>query len=229
MKGVLQVNRTITITKRLILYVIGLFFIALGATFSILANLGVSPVTSLPYALALISGLSVGVMTVVANLLFITIQAILLKMIEWKNFFIQLIIAFAFGSFMDLTIWMTSYLPEANSIWLILLYFALGLIIVAIGLLFYFTVNLPTMPYDTLTYVIATKWSLPFGKAKITSDMINVFISLILCLVMLQSFGSIGIGTFIAAYGIGKIVGIILQKLQPALKIWVFKYNIPLD
>lgn len=216
-------NHSIIITKRLSIYLIGLFFIALGATFSILASLGVSPVTSLPYTLSLITGASVGVMTVVANILFIIIQAILLKQIRWKNFFIQILIAFAFGLFMDLTIWLTSSLPEASTIWLIILYLVLSLIIVAIGLLFYFTANLPTMPYDSLTYVIANKWSLEFGKAKITSDMLNVVVSLALCLIFIHSFGSIGIGTFIAAYAIGKIVGILLSKLQPGLKAWVFK------
>ena len=37
--------------------------------------------------------------------------------------------------------------------------------------------------------------------------------------------GAIGIGTFIAAYGIGKIVGFMLKHLQPGLKEWVFKAN----
>jgi uncharacterized protein len=218
-------KHTITITKRISVYILGLFLLALGATFSILAGIGVSPVTSLPYALALITPLSVGVTTILANFVFIILQAILLKEIRWKNFFIQLIIAFLFGSFMDLTIWLTKGLPDANSIALIIVYIALSLIIVAFGLLLYFTANLPTMPYDSLTHVIANTWKMPFSKAKITSDMLNVIISLVICLLFIQSFGAIGIGTFIAAYGIGKIVGILLHKLQPSLKQWVFKNN----
>ena len=218
-------NHTNIIFKRLSIYIIGLFLLALGATFSILAGIGVSPVTSLPYALALITPLSVGVTTVLANFIFIILQAILLKEIRWKNFFIQLIIAFLFGSFMDLTIWLTKGLPDANSIVLIIVYIALSLVIVAFGLLLYFTANLPTMPYDSLTHVIANTWKMKFSKAKITSDMLNVIISLIICLLFIQSFGAIGIGTFVAAYGIGKIVGILLHKLQPSLKQWVFKNN----
>ena len=218
-------KHTITITKRISVYILGLFLLALGATFSILAGIGVSPVTSLPYALALITPLSVGVTTILANFVFIILQAILLKEIRWKNFFIQLIIAFLFASFMDLTIWLTKGLPDANSIALIIVYIALSLIIVAFGLLLYFTANLPTMPYDSLTHVIANTWKMPFSKAKITSDMLNVIISLVICLLFIQSFGAIGIGTFIAAYGIGKIVGILLHKLQPSLKQWVFKNN----
>lgn len=214
-----------TITKRLVLYVVGLFLLALGSTLSIIANIGVSPVTSLAYALALTTGLSVGIMTVVANFIYIIFQVIFLKEIKWKNFSIQLMITFLFGSFMDVAMWLIKPLPDANSIWLIVLYFVLSLFLVAFALLFYFTAGLPTMPYDSLTHVIANKWKLSFGKAKITSDLINVVVSLIICLVFIHSFGAIGIGTFIAAYGIGKIVGFMLKHLQPGLKAWVFKAN----
>ena len=211
------------ITKRIFIYLLGLLLLALGSTFSILAGIGVSPVTSLPYGLALITNVSVGITTVIANIIFIFIQSILLKQIRWKSFFIQLIIAFIFGSFMDLTIWLTKNLPEANSIWLISIYLILSLFIVSIAIFFYFTANLPMMPYDSLTYVIATKWSIAFGKAKITTDMLNVVLTLVLCLLFIHSFGAVGIGTFIAAYAIGKIVGILLRKFQPQLKDWVFK------
>ncbi|BAK15281.1 predicted membrane protein [Solibacillus silvestris StLB046] len=218
-------NHTIIISKRISIYIIGLFLLSLGATFSILAGIGVSPVTSLPYALALITPLSVGITTVLANFVFIILQAIILKEIRWKNFFIQLIISFLFGFFMDFTIWLTKGLPEATSIVLIIVYLAISLILVALALLLYFTANLPTMPYDSLTYVIANTWKTPFSKAKITSDMLNVVLSLVICLLFIQSFGAIGIGTFIAAYGIGKMVGILLHKLQPSLKQWVYKNN----
>ena len=214
-----------TITKRLVLYVVGLFLLALGSTLSIIANIGVSPVTSLAYALALTTGLSVGIMTVVANFIYIIFQVIFLKEIKWKNFSIQLMITFLFGSFMDVAMWLIKPLPDANSIWLIVLYFVLSLFLVAFALLFYFTAGLPTMPYDSLTYAVANKWNFPFGKTKMVSDMINVIVSIIICLVFIQSFGSIGIGTFIAAYGVGKLVGVVLTHLQPRLKAWVFKAN----
>lgn len=218
-------NHSLTIYKRLSIYIIGLFLLSLGATFSILAGVGVYPVTSLPYTLALITPLSVGVTTVLANIGFIIFQAILLKEIQWKEFFLQLLIAFMFGFFMDLTIWLTKDLPVAHSIVVIIIYIVVSLLIVGFGLLLYFTANLPTMPYDALTHVIANTWKMTFSKAKITSDMINVLISLIICFVFIHSFGAIGLGTFVAAYGIGKFVGVLLQKLQPPLKQWVFNEN----
>lgn len=218
-------NHRIIIYKRICIYIVGLFLLALGISFSILAGIGVSPGSALAYAFALITPLSVGVTTVLANILYIIFQAILNKEIYWKEYFIQLIVAFLFGFFMDLTIWLTQGLPKAHSIFLIVIYVIISLIIVAIGLLLYFTAELPTMPYDALTYTIANTWKMAFGKAKITTDMLNVIISLLLGLLFIHSFGSIGIGTIIAAYGIGKILGILIHKLQPLIKLWVFHNN----
>lgn len=55
--------------KRVTVYVLGLFFLALGVSISIKADLGVSPVSSLAYAIALTVGLSVGITTILANIL----------------------------------------------------------------------------------------------------------------------------------------------------------------
>lgn len=211
-----------SITKRVIIYIVGLFLLALGVTFSILAGIGVSPVSSLPYALSLILPISVGVGTILANVLFITIQTMLTKTFPWKDIIIQCLVAFIFGFFIDFTLWLLKGLPSADSILLIIIYMALSLIIIGIALLFYLTAKLPMMPYDTLTYTISMKWKIPFGKAKITSDMINVVISIILSLLCIHSLGSIGIGTFVAAYGIGKIVGLLMPRFQPAIQKWVF-------
>ena len=159
------------IYKRLGIYIIGLFCLALGATLSILAGAGVAPVTSLPYALALITPLSVGVTTVLANFLFIILQAIFLKEIRWKDFFIQFLIAFMFGSFMDVTIWLTKGLPAAHSILLIIVYIASSLVIVSFGLLLYFTANLPTMPYDSLTHVTVKQFFTLIAKMPFTFSL----------------------------------------------------------
>lgn len=211
------------IYKRIFLYVGGLFLLSLGITFSILAGIGVSPGSALAYAVALITPLSVGVTTVLSNILYIIVQAFLQKAIYWKDFFIQLIVAFLFGFFIDLTLWLTQGLPEANSIAIIVIYMFISLFLVAFGLLLYFTSGLPTMPYDALTYVISDTQKMVFGKAKITTDVLNVVISLLLSFLFIRSFGSVGIGTLVAAYGVGKILGIFIHKFQPAIKKWALQ------
>ena len=83
---------------------------------SIQAGLGVSPVSSLAYALVLTSGLSIGITTVIANFLFIIVQSILNKRIDLKDVLLQLIISFLFGFFMDATLFLVQLLPTPETI-----------------------------------------------------------------------------------------------------------------
>ena len=154
--------------KRLVLYVGGLFFLTLGVSLSIQAGLGVSPVSSLAYALVLTSGLSIGITTVLANILFIIVQIILNKRIDIKDFILQLIISVVFGFFMDATLFLVQLLPAPESIVLRCVYLIISLFVVSAGLIGYFTAKLPLMPYDALTYVISERFKIKFSKAKIT-------------------------------------------------------------
>jgi len=208
-------------TKRLVLYVFGLFFLSLGVSFSIQAGLGVSTVSSLPYAVSLTTGISIGMTTVMANVLFILIQVSLTRRITLQDFGAQLVIAFLFGFFMDVTLFLLQLLPTPETLFGRFGFLVISLFVVAVGLIGYFTAKLPLMPYDALTYVISEKCKMKFSKAKISSDLLNVGVAGSVCLVFIHSFGSIGIGTLLAAYFIGKILGWMISTFQQPLQRWV--------
>lgn len=215
-----HINITI---KRLCLYVAGLFFLSLGVSFSIQANMGVSPVSSLAYAFTLASGISVGVMTVVANIIFIIVQVILSKKFNLKESFVQLIITFLFGFYMDLTLFLVRLLPTPETFMMRWVFLIISLFVISVGLLGYFNAKFPLMPYDELTYVISERFKMQFSNAKITSDLLNVGIAGLIGIITIQSLGSIGIGTLVAAYFIGKIVGWLMKHYQNYLVQWVNK------
>ncbi|GGA26545.1 YczE/YyaS/YitT family protein [Psychrobacillus lasiicapitis] len=217
-----HINITI---KRLSLYVIGLFFLSLGVCFSIQADLGVSPVSSLAYAFSLSFGLSVGMMTIVANVLFIIIQVVLSKRFDLKESIVQLIITFLFGFFMDTTLFLVQLLPTPESILMRCVFLMISLFVVSIGLLGYFNAKFPLMPYDALTYEISEKFNMKFSKAKISSDLLNVCVAGLVCIIFIHSLGSIGVGTLVAAYFIGKIVGWLMTHFQKYLVQWIAKNN----
>lgn len=211
--------------KRVVCYVLGLFLLALGVSFSIQADLGVSPVSSLPYALTLTLGLSIGITTVLANILFIVFQVILNKVVDLKDFSLQLFIAFLFGFFMDASLFLVKLLPKPETLLGQSAYLIISLFIVAIGLLNYFVAKLPLMPYDALTYVISERFKLVYSRAKVTSDLINVGVAGAICLLSIQSFGSIGIGTVVAAYFLGKILGMFMKFFKERLENWINQDN----
>lgn len=67
------------ILKKVIIYCLGLFFLAVGVTFSIKSRLGISPVNSIPYIISLITGIEQGHVIIVIFSIFILIQIILLR------------------------------------------------------------------------------------------------------------------------------------------------------
>lgn len=205
------------ILKRIFMYIFGLFVMSLGVSFSIEADLGVSPVSSLAYAVALTSGFTVGSMTIAVNCLYIIIQIILSKRFQIKATIMQISISLLFGLSIDGTLYLIQHLPTPKLLISQTLFLIISLFIIAIGLLFYIQARFPLMPYDELTHIISERFNMEFGKAKIVSDLLNVSLAGGICLVFINSLGSIGIGTVIAAYFIGKIVGGLMKVYKKYL------------
>lgn len=212
-------DRTI---KQLTVYLSGLFILTLGISLSIYAGLGVSPVSSLAYAFTLATGISVGLTTIIANILFIIIQIIITREWKFRAYLSQFIITLFFGSFADFTLWLVqAFLPMPETLLMRVVYLIASLFVVSFGLLGYLSARLPMMPYDALTYVISDHFHMAFSKAKVTSDILNVIVAGIVCLLTVHKLGSIGIGTIIAALFIGKILGAFIRIWQHALVTWM--------
>lgn len=59
---------------RFLVYTIGMFVLALGLTLNTLANLGVSPIISVPYSISQITGLNFSNITFVVYAIFVVVQ-----------------------------------------------------------------------------------------------------------------------------------------------------------
>lgn len=98
--------------KRIILFVGGLFVMSLGVGLSIKSGLGVTPISSIPYSLTLASGVNIGITTVIFNVLLVFLQIPILKKRFNPKRLLQLINAFMFGYFTDLSLWILSPMPD---------------------------------------------------------------------------------------------------------------------
>lgn len=221
-------NRYTIAGKRFLLYVVGLFFLSAGVALSIVANLGVSPVSSLSYAISLTTGFSVGLTTIFAHILFIIIQVLLLRRFDWKDSTIQLIIAFLFGFFIDANLFLFGqFLPKPGNMIIQLIYLVISLFSVAGGLFAYSAPKFTLMPYDELTKVISEVFKMPFGQAKMIGDVTNVIVAASICLIFLRNFGSIGIGTIVAAVTVGKILEWSIKHFQDYVDYWLDPSKMP--
>lgn len=189
---------------RFIFLCLGLSIMAFGVAFSIKANLGISPISTVPYVTSLISGLSVGTTTIIMNFLFVLIQiAILRRQYDWFQL-LQFPAAIVFGTMIDVAeyllrgLYVSSYAGE----WLLCI---AGIVLIAFGISVEVKANLVTTAGEGIVLAICKVAPVKFGNMKMTFDITLVCISLILSFVFLGSVEGVREGTLAAMILVGQV------------------------
>ncbi len=199
---------------RLIVLIIGLWIMALGVALSIQADLGTSPISGVPYTLSLITPLSVGVLTILMHIVFITLQILILR----KNYspiqLLQLPIALVFGVMTDGAVYVLRNVNPSGYMESLLFCF-LGIIMVAIGVSAEVASDAVPLAGEGLAIAIFRRTGMKFGTAKVAVDCSLVTIALILSLFFLHSLGAIREGTIFAAILVGTIARQINRAVIP--------------
>lgn len=178
---------------------------------SVKSNLGVSPVSSIPYTITCITGLEMGKATILFHIVLVFMQILILrKAFKIKNL-LQVVVGVIFGYFTTFSNYLFSFLPTSNSIVVRLVMMIGSTILIAIGIFFYLPADIIPLAGEGAMKAISDKAHINFNKVKIGFDISMVTISLVACLVVLKTLGSVGIGTIIAAILVGSILGIITK------------------
>lgn len=205
--------------KRVLVYCVGLFIMALGVSCSVWSNLGVSPMSAIPYVLnQIVPGISMGTFTSALFCSYILLQAILLG----KDFrvyrLLQLVGTILFGWFVDCTNWLVAMLmTEPRSYLIQLCFLGVGIVCVAVGIFFYITPGMPMLPGEGVMQVISEKYRTPLHWSKIGFDVTATAIAVVLCLAFFHGLNGIREGTVLAAFGVGKCLGVLRQIGQKQL------------
>ena len=202
--------------KKYIVYLISLFIISLGASLSIKANLGTSPLICLPYVSSLITKFSVGEVMFVFTLIFILIQVILLRKDFEKRQYLQLVIGTIFSAFIDFSLMLVNFInPVGYSSQMLLL--LISCVVVAFGVLLEIKTEIVYLPADGVIVAISNVSNIEFPKVKPFVDSSMVIIAAILSLIFLGYLAGVREGTVISAIIIGPIVKILKKYLDPYL------------
>lgn len=215
--GLVIMSKTET-AKRYLLFVISLFFAALGVAFTKRAELGVSPISSVANVMSFkFNNLSLGTWLIVWNCILIIGQIVILR----KNFkliqLIQVPLSFIFGWFTDFGMWLVSHIP-VNSYPVRLAMVFIGIAILGFGISLSVIANVVMNSGEAFVKAIADISHKEFGNLKILFDVICVIISLIISLVFFN-FSIVGIreGTIISALLTGFVVKFFNKKLNEPL------------
>lgn len=197
-------NENIKSVKRWLLLIVGLPIMAFGVAFSIKADLGTSPISSLPYVTGQISGLTVGTTTIIMHCVLILLQILILrKKYDWIQL-LQLPIALLFGVMTDLAVDALAFLHPAGYIqqWLLC---AVGIVLVALGVSMEVTANVITLAGEGFILAVCKVRPIKFGTMKVCFDVSLVVISCILSMLFLHGIYGVREGTVAAAVLVGTI------------------------
>lgn len=199
--------------KRYLFFAMGLAIMAFGVAFSIKADLGTSPISSLPYVLSNILPFTVGNITIFMHVFFIVLQIIILgKQYEWVQL-IQLPVAIIFGYLTDFGIWATQEISY-SSYWQQWLLCLIGILLVGIGVSFEVTANVVTLAGEGVVLAVCRRFKFVFGNVKISFDVTLVLVASILSLVFLHGLFGVREGTVAAAV----CVGLVARKFNSLFK-----------
>lgn len=208
--------------KRLEMYIGGLFFMTIGIALSVKSNLGVSPVSSLPYTMTCVWEIEMGRATIIFHCFLVLVQIILLR----KNFkpvnLLQVVVGIVFGYFTTFCNWCVSFLPDLVNMPLRLGMLLLSIIFIAFGIFLYMPSNIIPLAGEGAMKAVSDVSGIEFSKVKVAFDTSMVVISLILCLAFIKSFGSVGIGTVIAAVLVGTVLGFISKWFGNRRDQWLY-------
>lgn len=205
--------------KRYIIFLIGLFINSLGVSLITKADLGTSPISSIPYVLSLNFPMTLGQFTIIFSILLIIIQLFILR----KNFkaehLLQIPISILFGYFIDLTMVLLGFVhPEAYGLKII--YLLIGCVILGFGVYMEVLANVAMLPGESFVRAVSTTWNTNFGNTKVAFDVSLSVIAAALSFLFVHRLEGVREGTIIAALLVGfiaRLFGRYLVFLKPIL------------
>ena len=205
--------------KRYIIFLVGLFVNSLGVSLITKANLGTSPISSIPYVLSLNFPLTLGNFTIIFSILLIILQLFILR----KNFklehLLQIPISILFGYFIDLTMLLFSFVNPTAYI-AKLIYLLIGCVILGFGVYMEVLADVAMLPGESFVRAIVQTWHREFGSTKVCFDVSMAVIAAALSFILAHRLDGVREGTVIAALLVGFLArqfGRLLAFVKPML------------
>lgn len=194
---------------RLPMYFLGLFIMTIGIAISVKSNLGVSPVSSIPYTMTCVWGIEMGKATILLHIVLVLLQILLLRSAFRLTSLLQIAVGIVFGYFTTFANYLATYFVTPDAIVIRLLMTLVSAFFVAVGIFLYMPASIMPLAGEGAMQAVSDVTGIEFSKVKIGFDCTMVAISTVTCLFMIHSLGSVGLGTVISAILVGMLVGVL--------------------
>ena len=198
--------------KRYVVFLIGLFVNSLGVALITKADLGTSPISSIPYVLSLNFPLTLGQFTILFSLLLIALQLIILRKDFRPEHILQIPVSFVFGYFIDLCMALLFFIqPQAYG--MKVLYLLIGCVVLGVGVYMEMLADVVMLPGESFVRSIVFRWGPEFGSTKVAFDVSMTVIAAVLSFVFADALAGVREGTIVAALLVGFIARLISRRL----------------
>ena len=190
--------------RKLIVYLIGIFTLAIGSNLFLNAALGVAPSCSIALTFTFLLPGSYSLYNFIVNSLILILEALIVRKFG-KTQIIQFIITFIYSYLIKLTSLFLTHIQPHSFLEQVLLA-TLACIVLALGITLTIHSNLTVMPYEGFIGALAIRLRKDFGKLRVILDITCTLASIVISLILLHSIKSVGLGTILASFLTGSVV-----------------------
>lgn len=208
-------------SKKILIYILGMFILAAGLTLNTKVTLGVSPILSVPYAVSEIFSLNFGNVVFFWYCLFIVLELLIHYFIVkekdrsvYLSDVLQILVSLVFTRIMNLygvliPTFENLESPFLSSLIFRLLMLCLALVLTAIGAALTLNMHLVPNPGDGIVAAMAQALHKKVGTSKNIVDISCVAFTVCFSCLLARKIVGVGIGTLIAMLGVGRIINFI--------------------
>lgn len=173
---------------------------------------GISAISSVPFAFSeVLPHLSLGTWTYIFQGLLVLILMLLQKRFVLQYLF-SFVVGFVFGKLLDANELWINILP--STIWLRILYFVISYLPISFCIALSNRCCLPIIPTDLFPRELSKITGVSYSKIKISFDVICLAVTAAMTGICLHHIDGLGIGTVLAAFTMGKVVGLMGDYLD---------------
>lgn len=178
-----------------------------GVVLMLHSGAGISAISSVPYAFSVVlTKVSLGTWTYIFQGILILSLMILRKKFVPQYLF-SFVVGFAFSELLDVHELWIDRLPL--NIPMRVLYFVISYLLICIGIALSNRCKLPIIPTDLFPRELADITGVKYSKIKISFDVICLAVTAAMTLIFLGHLKGLGVGTILAAFTMGKVIGLI--------------------
>lgn len=196
------------IFRRYVLFVFSVFVNAVGISVITKALLGTSAISSVPFVLSLFTPLSMGLYTIIWNILFVLLEMTMMKRREIRERHFELIsqipIGMCLGIFIDIAMHGLWWLVPAGY-WFQIVTLLIGCVVLGLGISLEVKASVSMVAGEYLVQVISRFVHKDFGYVKVFFDITMVIMAAALSFLFLHHLNGVREGTLISALLVGPI------------------------